>query len=90
MHVSPPCVQLRGPPAKQAFAADGTPTKALEGFCKKNGVVVADVRRGRGLFWILLMCKGFPTRLWVALINGVGAGGVAVSAGLDGTTQCYC
>lgn len=32
--------RVRGPPAKAAYAADGTPTKALEGFCKKNGVAV--------------------------------------------------
>jgi glycyl-tRNA synthetase beta subunit len=30
-------LRLRGPPAKSAFGADGKPTKALEGFCKKNG-----------------------------------------------------
>lgn len=35
--------RLRGPPAKAAFGADGKPTKALEGFCKKNGVAVDSV-----------------------------------------------
>ncbi len=30
--------QVRGPPAKAAFGADGSPTKALQGFCKKAGV----------------------------------------------------
>lgn len=39
------CLQMRGPPAKQAFAADGAPTKALEGFCKKNNVTLADITR---------------------------------------------
>lgn len=34
--------RLRGPPAKAAYTADGAPTKALEGFCKKNGVTPAD------------------------------------------------
>ncbi|MCD4657565.1 MAG: glycine--tRNA ligase subunit beta [Planctomycetes bacterium] len=32
-----------GPPKDRAFAADGTPTKALEGFCKKNNISVEDV-----------------------------------------------
>ena len=35
---------MRGPPTKAAFSADG-PTKALEGFCKKNGVSPADVTK---------------------------------------------
>lgn len=34
--------RLRGPPAKAAFK-DGAPTKALEGFARKNGVDPADV-----------------------------------------------
>lgn len=37
--------KVRGPPAKQAFGADGKPTKALEGFCRKNGVDSASVTR---------------------------------------------
>mmetsp|Transcript_20995 Transcript_20995/g.46001 ORF Transcript_20995/g.46001 Transcript_20995/m.46001 type:complete len:1090 (-) Transcript_20995:488-3757(-) len=37
--------KVRGPPASAAFGKDGSPTKALEGFCKKNGVTVADVTR---------------------------------------------
>jgi len=36
--------QVRGPPTKAAFSADG-PTKALEGFCKKNGVSPADLTK---------------------------------------------
>ena len=35
--------RLRGPPAKVAFGDDGEPTKALLGFCKKNGVEAASV-----------------------------------------------
>lgn len=34
--------RVRGPPAKAAYAPDGAPTKALEGFCKKNGLSVGD------------------------------------------------
>mmetsp|Transcript_3453 Transcript_3453/g.7887 ORF Transcript_3453/g.7887 Transcript_3453/m.7887 type:complete len:1097 (-) Transcript_3453:1061-4351(-) len=37
--------EVRGPPTKAAFAADGSPTKALEGFCKKNGVAPGDVTK---------------------------------------------
>lgn len=29
---------VRGPPVSKAYDEDGTPTKALEGFCRKNGV----------------------------------------------------
>ncbi len=32
-----------GPPAKVAFAKDGSPTRAAEGFAKKHGVDVADL-----------------------------------------------
>lgn len=38
-------LQVRGPPAKSAFAADGSPTKALEGFCKKNNVQLSDISK---------------------------------------------
>lgn len=30
--------EIRGPPCKAAFDSTGQPTKALEGFCRKNGV----------------------------------------------------
>ncbi len=36
---------LRGPAAKIAFDADGNPTKAAEGFARKNGVAAADLGR---------------------------------------------
>ena len=35
--------RTRGPPAKAAFDAEGAPTKAILGFCKKNGAAVEDV-----------------------------------------------
>ncbi|EFN58140.1 hypothetical protein CHLNCDRAFT_141905 [Chlorella variabilis] len=34
--------RVRGPPAKVAYDAAGTPSPALLGFCKKNGVTVED------------------------------------------------
>ncbi|XP_034590564.1 glycine--tRNA ligase, chloroplastic/mitochondrial 2 isoform X2 [Setaria viridis] len=33
-------VELRGPPVAKAFDQDGNPTKAAEGFCRKNNVSV--------------------------------------------------
>jgi len=33
----------RGPPTKACYDAEGNPTKALEGFCRKNGIGVEDV-----------------------------------------------
>lgn len=36
-------LKVRGPSAKVAFAADGSPTKALEGFARGQGVAVADI-----------------------------------------------
>lgn len=34
---------VRGPPKAKAIAEDGQPTKAAQGFCKKNGVAVEDL-----------------------------------------------
>ncbi len=36
--------ERRGPAAKAAFAADGTPTKAAEGFARSLGIPVAELR----------------------------------------------
>ncbi|GIL46417.1 hypothetical protein Vafri_3416 [Volvox africanus] len=52
--------KVRGPPAKQAFTADGSPTKALEGFCRKNGVDVASVTRevdGKGVEYVYAVVR---------------------------------
>ena len=35
----------KGPPARVAFDADGNPTKAAEGFAKRNGIDVSELRR---------------------------------------------
>ena len=37
--------ELVGPPARAAFDAEGRPTKAAEGFARKCGVAVGDLRR---------------------------------------------
>jgi glycyl-tRNA synthetase beta chain len=38
--------EVKGPPRKAAYDADGKPTKALEGFLKKNNVTADDVLEG--------------------------------------------
>eukprot|EP00850_Spirogloea_muscicola_P000643 SM000002S05723 [mRNA] locus=s2:1859761:1867448:+ [translate_table: standard] len=35
--------EVRGPPTSKAYSAEGQPTKAAEGFCKKNGLSVSDL-----------------------------------------------
>ena len=37
-------VKIMGPPAKVAFDPEGNPTKAAEGFARKNGVDLADLK----------------------------------------------
>ncbi|KAK9794936.1 hypothetical protein WJX73_001985 [Symbiochloris irregularis] len=43
--------RLRGPPLKVAFSAEGTPTKALQGFCKKNSIPEDEVVREGDYVW---------------------------------------
>lgn len=38
-------IEMRGPPVEKAFDPDGKPTKAIEGFCRKNGVSMGDLIR---------------------------------------------
>ncbi|XP_042027654.1 glycine--tRNA ligase, chloroplastic/mitochondrial 2-like isoform X4 [Salvia splendens] len=38
-------VEVRGPPASKAFDQQGNPTKAAEGFCRKNGVPLSSLYR---------------------------------------------
>lgn len=57
--------QVRGPPAKAAFDAAGKPTKALEGFCRKNGASVDAVLReadakGVEYCWVEVKDAGKP------------------------------
>ena len=37
-------LEVQGPPARVAFDADGNPTRAAEGFARKQGVAVEDLR----------------------------------------------
>ena len=44
--------RVRGPPQSRAFEEDGdTPTKAVLGFCKKNGVEPADLEKDGEYVW---------------------------------------
>ncbi len=48
--------EVKGPPVSVAFAADGSPTRAGEGFARKVGVDLADCQRGedqRGEFLLV-------------------------------------
>ncbi|KAI3444802.1 hypothetical protein Pfo_001467 [Paulownia fortunei] len=38
-------VEVRGPPALKAFDQQGNPTKAAEGFCRRNGVPISSLYR---------------------------------------------
>src|SRR4051795_10486302 len=40
--------EVKGPPVKAAYDADGKPTQALNGFLKKNNATLADVIVGGG------------------------------------------
>jgi glycyl-tRNA synthetase beta chain len=51
----------RGPALGAAFDAEGKPTKALEGFCRGQGVDVASVRKESDYVWITKTIVGRPT-----------------------------
>ncbi|MBC8064445.1 MAG: glycine--tRNA ligase subunit beta, partial [Chlorobia bacterium] len=53
--------EMRGPALQAAFDKDGNPTKALEGFCRSNGVEVSSVRRDEKYVWIDKSVLGLPT-----------------------------
>lgn len=71
----PACVlQVRGPPAKAAFDASGAPTKALEGFCRKNGVSADAVVReadakGVEYCWVEVKDAGKPAAQVMAPVD---------------------
>ena len=72
---------MRGPPAKAAFDASGTPTKALEGFCRKAGVPVDQVVRE-------LDAKGVEY-CWVE-VKDAGKPAAEVRQQTSLTTHCIC
>lgn len=53
--------EMRGPAIQAAYDKDGNPTKALEGFCKSNGVDVATVRKDEKYIWVDKVVVGKET-----------------------------
>ena len=58
--------EVRGPPAKIAFDGEGNPTKAVLGYCKKNGVGVEDIelkadKKGVEYCWVTKSVRGEAT-----------------------------
>ncbi len=63
----------KGPPVQQAFTADGKPTPAAEGFAKKLGLTVADLKKSEDGKFLFGLQKGGATieLLPAALANAV-------------------
>jgi len=55
--------EVRGPGVKAAFGPDGKPTKALEGFCKGQGVDLSSVRTEGDYIWVTKTIEGQDTRI---------------------------
>lgn len=53
--------EFRGPSLSGAFDASGNPTKALEGFCRGQGVEVGDVEQRDGYVWAIKKVDGRAT-----------------------------
>lgn len=53
---------MRGPSTKAAFEADGSPSKALQGFCRGQGVDPANVRVEGEYVWVTKTTEGRSTR----------------------------
>ena len=58
---------MRGPSLKAAYDGDGSPTKALEGFCRGQGASVADVTDDGEYVWVTKRTSGKAT---VELLSG--------------------
>ncbi|MCH7904243.1 MAG: glycine--tRNA ligase subunit beta [Armatimonadetes bacterium] len=54
-------VEQRGPSVSAAFDDSGTPTRALEGFCKGQGVAADQVQERDGYVWVTKNVPGRPT-----------------------------
>lgn len=53
--------ESRGPSLAGAFDAEGKPTKALEGFCRGQGIDPADAETRDGYMWAVKKVPGRPT-----------------------------
>ncbi len=60
--------EMRGPGVKGAYDADGNPTKALEGFCRGQGVELSDLRTEGDYVWATKTIAGKPTQELLAEI----------------------
>ena len=58
--------QARGPAIRVAFDDDGNPTKALQGFCRGQGVDVADVEQRDDYVWATVTTLGQKTQAVLA------------------------
>jgi len=52
--------EMRGPAVKGAFGADGMPTNALLGFCRGQGVDLANIRNDGAYVWVSKHIAGQP------------------------------
>lgn len=52
--------EQRGPGVKAAYDADGNPTPALQGFCRSQGIEVADLRNDGQYVWVTKRIPGRP------------------------------
>lgn len=52
--------EVRGPALRAAYDADGNPTGALQGFCRKNGVDPSQVRKDDQYVWVTKQVAGKP------------------------------
>ncbi|KAL3651134.1 Glycine--tRNA ligase, chloroplastic/mitochondrial 2 [Castilleja foliolosa] len=63
-------IEVRGPPASKAFDQQGNPTKAAEGFCRKNGVPLSSLyRRSEGKTEYVYVRAVEPSRLALEVLS---------------------
>ncbi|XP_011089243.1 glycine--tRNA ligase, chloroplastic/mitochondrial 2 isoform X1 [Sesamum indicum] len=63
-------VEVRGPPASKAFDQQGNPTKAAEGFCRRNGVPLSSLyRRVEGKTEYVYVRAMEPSRLALEVLS---------------------
>ena len=86
---------MRGPPAKSAYDAAGKPTRALEGYCKKNGVALDSVTveaDAKGVQYVYASIKDAGRSAAEVGGGGVGEGwgrgGGGVGGGRGGRYTC--
>ncbi len=53
--------ESRGPALGGAFDTEGNPTKALQGFCRGQGIEVSNVEKREGYVWVRKTISGRPT-----------------------------